>query len=90
MMEDQILSAARNKVQTANNHEKACSGNLVTSHCFIHHNHASQTTESEDSCKKKVSSGIETEITYGGVDTLDYHLVSNSYEEIYIFHSNHF
>lgn len=69
MTEDQILSAARNKVQTAHNHEKSCSGNVVTSHCLIHHNHASQTTESEDSCKKIVSSGIETETTFGGGDT---------------------
>ena len=41
MMEAQILSAARNKMQTANNHEKAYSGNLVTGHCLIHHNYES-------------------------------------------------
>lgn len=69
MTEDQILSAARNEVQTANYHEKACSGNSGTSHRLIHRNHASRTTESEDSCKKKVSSGIETETTFGGGDT---------------------
>lgn len=69
MTEDQILPAARNKVQTASNHEKACPGNSVTSHCLIHHNHASRTTESEDSCKTKVPSGIETETTFGGGDT---------------------
>lgn len=68
MMEDQILSAARNKMQTANNHEKAYLGNLVTGHCLIHHNYESQTIEAEVSCKK-ISSGIETQTTFGGIDT---------------------
>ena len=68
-MENQILSAARNKMQSANNHEKAYSGNLVTGHCLIHHNYESQTIEAELSCKKKISSGIETQTAFGGIDT---------------------
>lgn len=43
MTQDQILSVARNKMQTANNHEKAYSGNSVTGPCLSHHNYESQT-----------------------------------------------
>lgn len=69
MIQDQILSVARNKMQTANNHEKAYSGNSVTGPCLSHHNYESQTKAAEVSCKKKVSSGRETQITFGGTDT---------------------